>query len=203
MKTITLITNTELLNIRKTLNLCHKLSNVGLKRIQIREKRLDKKELINFIKKIKENVEEDCKLFLNGNLKLATELKLDGCHMPENAEVNKIDLDQKIQLGRSIHQNTLNPNPNNIFNYFHVGPVFPTLTHPSQAPITEKKIINLTKNLDNIIFVGGINLKNVEKLFNYNFSGIAVMRELLLSNDANYTFLKLNEILNGKNKNNN
>ena len=55
------------------------------------------------IKKIKENVEEDCKLFLNGNLKLATELKLDGCHMPENAEVNKIDLDQKI--GRIMFKN--------------------------------------------------------------------------------------------------
>lgn len=201
MKNITLITNTELLNIKKTLNLSNKLSKLGLKRIQIREKKLNKNELISFVKKMKDNVEEDCKLFLNGNPELAIKLGLDGCHMPENTEFNNINLNKKILLGRSIHQNTLTPNPNNIFNYFHVGPAFPTITHPGQIPITEKKIISLTKNLDNIIFVGGINLENVEKLFNYNFSGIAVMRELLLSNNADYTFLKLNEILNGKRKN--
>ena len=131
------------------------------------------------------------------NLDLAIEHNLTGVHLPENTIINKYMTSEKSMIyGRSLHESSQDLNPNNIFDYFHIGPVFPTLTHPGKKTLTKEKIVNLTKNLDNIIFVGGINIKNVHKLSNYNFNGIAVMRELLLSKNPSHTFLNLEEIMN-------
>ena len=199
MKNVTLITNTSLLNIKSTVELSAKLSRIGLKRIQIREKNLNRKDLIYFIKKMKDSVDESCEIFLNGNLDLAIENNISGVHFPESTKITKnIIKEKKILFGKSLHQNSLDLHMYNNFDYFHVGPVFPTLTHPDTATISNKKIISLTKNLDNIIFVGGINIKNACRLLKYNFNGIAVMRELLLSKNPNETFLNLEEIINGK-----
>ena len=199
MKNVTLITNTNLLNIENTVQLSVKLSRLGLKRIQIREKNLNRKDLIYFIKKMKDSVDESCEIFLNGNLDLAIENNISGVHFPESTKITKdIVKERKILFGKSLHQNSQDFNLYNIFDYFHVGPVFPTLTHPGTATINNEKIISLTKNLDNIIFVGGINIKNAYRLLKYNFDGIAVMRELLLSKNPNETFLNLEEIINGK-----
>ena len=197
MKNVTLFTNTDILGIEETVKLTVKLSRLGLKRIQIREKKIDRKKLIYFIKKMKDSIDESCKIFLNGNLDLAIEHNLTGVHLSENTIINNyMTSEKKILFGRSLHESSQDLNPNNIFDYFHIGPVFPTLTHPGKKTLTKEKIVNLTKNLDNIIFVGGINIKNVHKLSNYNFNGIAVMRELLLSKNPSHTFLNLEEIMN-------
>ena len=73
MKNVTLITNTKILGIEETVKLSVKLSRLGLKRIQIREKGLERENLIHFIKKMKDSIDETCKIFLNGNLDLAIE----------------------------------------------------------------------------------------------------------------------------------
>ncbi len=199
MKNITLITNTDILDIEGTIKLSIKLSRLGLKRIQIREKKLDRNDLIYFIKKMKDSIEENCEIFLNGNIDLAIDHNINGVHFSENTLITKkIISEKRILFGRSLHQNTKILNPNNIFSYFHAGPVFSTLTHPGKPTITNEKIINLTNNLDKIIFVGGINTNNAHKLLKYNFDGIAVMRELLLSKKPGSTFLNLEEIINGK-----
>tara|TARA_E500000331_G_C17165616_1_gene673684 strand:- start:187 stop:789 length:603 start_codon:yes stop_codon:yes gene_type:complete len=199
LKNITLITNTDILDIEGTIKLSIKLSRLGLKRIQIREKKLDRNDLIYFIKKMKDSIEENCEIFLNGNIDLAIDHNINGVHFSENTLITKkIISEKRILFGRSLHQNTKILNPNNIFSYFHAGPVFSTLTHPGKPTITNEKIINLTNNLDKIIFVGGINTNNAHKLLKYNFDGIAVMRELLLSKKPGSTFLNLEEIINGK-----
>ena len=199
MKNVTLITNTSLLSIEKTIKLSIQLSRLGLKRVQIREKKLNRSDLNYFIKKMKDSVDESCEVFLNGNLDLAIENNINGVHFPENTKITEdIIKEKKILFGKSLHQNSQNLNMYNIFDYFHVGPVFPTLTHPGEETITNEKIISLTENLGNIIFIGGINIKNAHRLLKYNFEGIAVMRELLLSKNPNEIFLNLEEIINGK-----
>ena len=67
MKTITLITNSDILNLEDTIKLSKKLSRIGLDRIQIREKNIPINKLRNFIKKMKDSTDETCKLILNGN----------------------------------------------------------------------------------------------------------------------------------------
>ena len=70
------------------------------------------------------------------------------------------------------------------------------MSHPNGKTIDEENISYISKKLSNIVLVGGINKNNAKKLLKYNFSGIAVMRELLLSTNPEETFLDLKEKIN-------
>ena len=192
MKTITLITNSEILSLEDTVKLSKKLSRNGLNRIQIRERNISHNSLTNFIKKMKDSIEESCELFINGNLDLAIENNLNGVHFPEKYQINEYQNKENLILGRSIHENT-DLNKHQKFDYYHLGPIFVTQSHPNQNTIKEKNISYISRKLSNVIFVGGININNVSKLLKYNFSGIAIMRELLLSRSPEKTFMELRE----------
>jgi len=196
LKSITLITNLNILNLEDTIKLSEKLSRLGLDRIQIREKNIPKNTLRNFIKKMKDSVDERCELILNGNFDLAVEYDLNGVHFPEKYPINKNFNTKKLIIGRSIHENTNFTNDQNYFDYFHLGPIFATLSHPNGKIIDEENISYIFKKLSNIVLVGGINNNNANELLKYNFSGIAVMRELLLSTSPEKTFLGLKEKIN-------
>ena len=196
MKTITLITNSEILSLEDTVKLSKKLSRNGLNRIQIRERNISHTLLTNFIKKMKDSIEESCELFINGNLDLAIENNLNGVHFPEKYQINEYQNKENLILGRSIHENTDLNKHQKKFDYYHLGPIFITQSHPNQNTIEEKNISYISRKLSNVIFVGGININNVSKLLKYNFSGIAIMRELLLSRSPEKTFMELREKIN-------
>ena len=139
MKTITLITNLNILNFEDTLKLSKKLSRIGLDRVQIREKNIPSSILRKFIKKMKDSTDDSCELILNGNLDLAIKYNLDGVHFPENYLINKKLDKQDLITGRSIHKNTILDKHQNYFDYFHLGPVFKTLSHPGEETINEEK----------------------------------------------------------------
>ena len=107
MKTITLITNSEILSLEDTVKLSKKLSRNGLNRIQIRERNISRTSLTNFIKKMKDSIEESCELFINGNLDLAIENNLNGVHFPEKYQINEYQNKENLILGRSIHELSL------------------------------------------------------------------------------------------------
>ncbi len=196
MKTITLITNSEVLSFEDTIKLSRKLSRIGLNRIQIRERNISHNSLTNFIKKMKDSIEESCELFVNGNFDLAIENNLNGVHFPEKYPIDEYQNKENLILGRSIHENTNLNKHRKKFDYFHLGPIFVTQSHPNENTIKEKNITYISRKLSNVIFVGGINTNNVSKLLKYNFSGIAVMRELLLSRSPEKTFMKLRKKIN-------
>ena len=196
MKTITLITNSDILDLEDTIKLSKKLSRIGLDRIQIREKNIPKNKLRSFIEKMKDSIDETCKLILNGNFDLAVEYNLNGVHFPEKYPITKKYSTKNLIIGRSIHENTNLTNDHKIFDYFHLGPIFTTLSHPNGKTIDEENISYISKKLSNIVLVGGINKNNAKKLLKYKFSGIAVMRELLLSTNPEETFLDLKEKIN-------
>ena len=140
MKTITLITNSEVLSFEDTVKLSKKLSRNGLNRIQIRERNISHTSLTNFIKKMKDSVEESCELFINGNLDLAIENNLNGVHFPEKYQINEYQNKENLILGRSIHENTDLNKHQKKFDYYHLGPIFVTQSHPNQNTIKEKNI---------------------------------------------------------------
>ena len=47
-----------------------------------------------------------------------------------------------------------------------------------------------------VILVGGINTCNLNNLINYKISGIAIMRDLLLSKDPESSYIELDQKLN-------
>ena len=200
-KSITLITNTLILNQSKTINLVKEILPCGLKRIQIREKSMSEKLLENFVFKLRELTLGKCELILNGSMELANKYQCDGIHVPDKSKLPNIKRKyeySKLIIGKSIHKDYKKENElENLVNYVHLGPVFKTKTHPTSLPIYRDKIKEICriKGLS-VILVGGINTYNLNNLINYKISGIAIMRDLLLSKDPESSYIELDQKLN-------
>ena len=200
-KSITLITNTLILSQSKTINLVKEILPCGLKRIQIREKSISEKLLENFVFKLRELTLGKCELILNGSMELANKYQCDGIHVPDKSKLPNIirkDEFSRLIIGKSIHKDYKKENKlENLVNYVHLGPVFKTKTHPISSPICRDKIKEICriKGLS-VILVGGINTNNLNNLINYKISGIAIMRDLLLSKDPESSYIELDQKLN-------
>ena len=199
-RSITLITNTTILSQSKTINLVKEILPCGLQRIQIREKSMPEKILEKFVSKLRELTLGKCELILNGSIELANKYQCDGVHMPDKGiseEQMKGDISGLI-MGRSIHENYKRENRlEDFYDYVHLGPTFRTETHPTYSPLSRNKIKKICEtNGLSVILVGGINTYNLDNLINYKISGIAVMRNLLLSKDPESTYIDLAQKLN-------
>ncbi len=198
-KSITLITNTRILNQSKIINLIKIILPLGLNRVQIREKSMPEKKLEDFVSKLRELTSGKCELILNGSVKLAEKYQCDGVHFPEKYKLVNKKLLPELIIGRSIHGNYKKGKKlENIIDYVHLGPTFETKSHPGSPPLAQHTIKEICeiKRLS-VILVGGINIYNLDDLVNYKISGIAVMRELLLSKDPESTYIHLEQKLNG------
>jgi len=204
-KLITLITNTNLLSEKKTIDLAKILVAAGLKRIQVREKSMARKNLENFIFELRKITLGECELIINGSLELARKYNCDGVHLPEkSALINQINFKENSNLifGRSVH-NIINPKNKwqKKIDYIHLGSVFKSGSHPFLDPL-DSEIINKTCALNNmqVMLVGGITSSNLEKLNKFNINGVAIMRELLLNKEPESTYINLEKKINEKNQ---
>ena len=200
-RSITLITNTTILSQSKTVKLVKEILPCGLKRIQIREKSMPEKMLEKFIYELRELTSGKCELILNGSIELAHKYQCDGVHIPDKGvpeEQMGSEYFGDFIIGRSIHENYKKENEfEDFYHYVHLGPTFKTETHPTSSPLSRDKIreISEIKGLS-VILVGGINTYNLDNLINYKISGIAVMRNLLLSKNPESTYINLEQKLN-------
>ena len=199
-RSITLITNTTILSQSKTINLVKEILPCGLQRIQIREKSMPEKILEKFVYKLRELTLGKCELILNGSIELANKYQCDGVHVPDKG-ISEEQMEGEISgliIGRSIHENYKKENElEDFYDYVHLGPTFRTETHPTYSPLSRNKIKKICEiNGLSVILVGGINTYNLDNLINYKISGIAVMRNLLLSKDPESTYIDLAQKLN-------
>jgi thiamine-phosphate diphosphorylase len=200
-RSITLITNTAILNQSKTINLVKEILPCGLQRIQIREKSMPEKILEKFVSELRELTSGKCELILNGSIELAHKYQCDGVHIPDKGASEEQMRSEHLSnfiIGRSIHENYKKGNEfEDFYHYVHLGPAFKTETHPTSSPLSRDKIREISEiNGLSVILVGGINTYNLDNLINYKISGIAVMRNLLLSKDPEYTYINLEQKLN-------
>jgi len=199
-KSITLITNTQILNIKKTILLAKKIIPYGLSCIQVREKSMKTDYLTDFLLELKLLTGSTCKLILNGPLDLALKTGCDGIHLPENSKnlsLKKITTDNFI-LGKSFHHLiSVKDSWVREFDYAQLGSIFKTRSHPNSSTMNLEEF-NLSCNQDKIpiIAVGGISLDTISNLKKYNISGVAIMRELLETNTPEKTMLDIDNKLN-------
>ena len=199
-KSITLITNTQILNIKKTILLAKKIIPYGLSCIQVREKSMKADYLTDFLLELKLLTGSTCKLILNGPLDLALKTGCDGIHLPANSKnlsLKKITTDNFI-LGKSFHHLiSVKDSWVREFDYAQLGSIFKTRSHPNSSTMNLEEF-NLSCNQDKIpiIAVGGISLDTISNLKKYNISGVAIMRELLETNTPEKTMLDIDNKLN-------
>ena len=161
----------------------------GVKIIQHRFKKGTDKDHLEeaiFIKKL-------CKKYnslfiINDRVDIALASNADGIHLGQN------DLDIKTArnlLGYSKiigvsanNENDISNAINNDCDYIGIGPVFESSTKKNKTPLGIEKIKNLTKDLNIPWFaIGGITTKNLSKLKINGFKKVALVSQLMNSED--------------------
>ena len=158
------------------------LLDTGVRAIQLREKDLSDTELrsvavpINHICKA-----YSAKLFINSNIGVATDVGVDGVHLPESlldtiqkakarnllvgCSVHDLDVAQKMQVAGA--------------NFVTYSPIYPTMSKPNPA-VGLKSLRRVVGALDIPVFaLGGITPSKVPECLNSGAFGVAAMSSVM------------------------
>ncbi|MAG82770.1 thiamine phosphate synthase [Candidatus Poribacteria bacterium] len=158
------------------------LLDTGVRAIQLREKDLSDTELrsvavpINHICKA-----YSAKLFINSNINIATDVGVDGVHLPESlldtiqkakarnllvgCSVHDLDVAQKVQVAGA--------------NFVTYSPIYPTMSKPNPA-VGLKSLKRIVGSLDIPVFaLGGITPSKVPECLNSGAFGVAAMSSVM------------------------
>ena len=158
------------------------LLDTGVRAIQLREKDLSDTELrsvavpINHICKA-----YSAKLFINSNIDVATDVGVDGVHLPESlldtiqkakarnllvgCSVHDLDVAQKMQVAGA--------------NFVTYSPIYPTMSKPNPA-VGLKSLKRIVGSLDIPVFaLGGITPSKVPECLNSGAFGVAAMSSVM------------------------
>ena len=177
------------------------LAENGLDVFQLRAKSMKDNEITYLIKDLSAaTFNTKMKLCINDNVNVAYKCKglIDILHLGQTDmdpnEAKKL-IDQNIQIGLSITDESQLGNIPNCISYLGVGPIFPTGSKSDASEVmgsnTLKKIINKT-NLP-VVAIGGISIEDVCDLFKIGVSGVAVISAILNENSPTENFQKMKE----------
>lgn len=160
----------------------------GVEIIQLREKNMSAKKILEIGKKIKQLcLQYDTTFIVNDRIDIAALLEADGVHLGQD------DLDVKSAreilganaiIGISTHapEQALEAVENGA-DYIGVGPVFETPTKEGRIPVGLEYVGWASKNIEIPAFaIGGIDLENVETVVNAGLSRVAVVRSIINAN---------------------
>jgi thiamine-phosphate pyrophosphorylase len=205
LKGLYLIVDTELLN--NNINFLDKLlpliDEVNI--LQLRAKSLPDDEFYNWAAKIR-NSRKDLCFIINDRVDIALAIGANGVHLGEKdlpVNVVKKLLGPFSIVGRTIHSLEELDRLNSarllgLLSYIAVGPIFSSSTKPSLKPKGIQFISSVLKKVRSLnlpVFgIGGINLKNINKLKNTGLDGFAVASAILKSPDLKETLKKFTSI---------
>lgn len=174
----------------------------GIKMIQLREKDLSERELLNFAYKMREITQEyGAKLFINNRLDIALCVKADGIHLGHASipirAIRQV-VGDKMQIGMSTHSiSEAIEAESDGADFITFGPVFNT---PSKMQYGEPLGLELLSEAVKIIkiqlfAIGGIKLKNVDSIKKAGLKNIALISGILASGDIYKTTQEFMKIL--------
>ena len=153
----------------------------GVTMLQLREKMLDKKLVIEEAKKVKQICKSfNVPLIINDHLDVALEIKADGVHVGlDDQPVDEIrkKLGKDFIIGATAK--TISQAQKAEFNgadYLGVGAVFPSLAKPNAVRIDKVQLKNICESVKiPVVAIGGIELNNISELIGSGISGVAVV----------------------------
>ncbi len=162
--------------------------NGGVTCIQLREKNLPHKQFLKRALLIRKICKKRNIIFIiNDNVKIAIESNADGVHIGQNDlsifEARKL-IGNKI-LGVSVQTvNQAIEAEKCGADYLGVGAIFPTQTKQDVSIVTINTLKKISQNVSiPVVAIGGLNLKNIEKLNQSGINGIAVSSAIFLENN--------------------
>lgn len=185
-------------------NIVKKLAQNGLDVFQLRAKTLNNNETIKLIFELHNAIKNtSTSLCINDNVQVAYKAKkvIDILHLgqsdmhPEEAQAL---LGDSIKIGLSITNiKQLNTIPKCV-SYIGVGPIYATNSkNNASLPIGEEGLKNIILKVNlPVVAIGGIETNNLKLLFTLGVSGVAVISNILNSNDPLQNFIKFKEEIN-------
>jgi thiamine-phosphate pyrophosphorylase len=160
-------------------------------KIILREKDLGETEYFSLSKRIKDiSNDYDVDLAIHSYINVAKSFKLKSIHLPfntfkKNIKENKDNLNKFNSIGVSTHslKEAIFAEENNA-DYILVGHIFSTLSKKDLKPKGLDFLKKIKKNIAIPIYaIGGINLENIGGILKLGINNVAVMSDLMESNN--------------------
>ena len=154
--------------------------------MQLREKDLPGRHLLEFAMNIRRAIGDKALLIINERVDVALLASADGVHLGEHAlspSNARILVGDDMLIGRSVHdyEGALEAQRHGA-DYLIAGSVFPTRSHPGQTPQGLRLIEDLASNLTiPYLAIGGINPQNAADVIRAGASGVAIISAILAS----------------------
>lgn len=162
----------------------------GVRAVQLREKDLPTRELLDLAYKFRElTARYDAKLFINDRLDIALSADADGIHLGQSGipvrEIRRVT-GKGMVIGCSAHsiKEAMEAESDGA-DFITFGPLFPT---PSKLkygePVGLESLRWAKKEVDLPIFgIGGIKLERIEEVINSGASGVALISGIFSASD--------------------
>lgn len=154
----------------------------GAKAVQLRDKKNDKRKILETVFELKKICEKANVLFLvNDYVDIALAADADGVHLGDDdlplTAVRKILSFEKI-IGRSVHNlKEAKKAEREGADYISIGAIYPTTTKEN-AILVKPSLIREIKNRVSlpVIAIGGINESNLDEVMKFGVDGVAVAK---------------------------
>lgn len=165
----------------KTISTIRSAIEAGVSCIQIREKNLSSKPLLNLLNSVIEiRKDSKTKLFVNERFDIALAAKVDGVHLSSNSiPVKKVhkNVPKSFLIGVSTHSSKAARKAKiEGADFVTFSPIFETLSKPNYGePKGLKKLSNLCDELKPfpVVALGGVNENNFRDIYKTGAKGIA------------------------------
>ena len=171
----------------------------GLNVFQLRAKNLDENNIIALLKDIRSAIHNtNTKLCINDNVSIASKVGnlIDILHLGQSdthPDKARRIIDSDIEIGLSItNENQIDYIPDCV-DYIGVGPIYKTNSKDDASePLGENGLKNIIlKTNVPVVAIGGISTTKVSKLFELGVSGVAVISNILNSENHLQNFISL------------
>lgn len=177
------------------------LHRAGVKLIQLRSKQLSELDYQQLCEKIIRHFPDADrpKFIINDNPEIARAVKADGVHLGQgdgNLVAARKLLGDAAIIGQSTHNETqLRNAPYAALSYIALGPIFHSQTKSGHAPeIGLENLQHLAKFAQKpLVAIGGITSKNAAAAYRAGASSVAVVQDLLVSDDLVRTVGEFNK----------
>lgn len=168
----------------------------GARVIQLREKRLPKREIYRIALELREMTKEAGATFIvNDYLDIAMVVDADGVHLGQKEL--PVDIARRIWkkdkiIGLSTHSiDEAIEAVRASVDYISIGPIYETKTKEIHLPIGTEVIRRLRAKIEvPLVAIGGINLDNVSEIIRAGADGVAVISAIAGSSDISETTKK-------------
>lgn len=173
-----------------TLKIAEEAVHAGIDILQMREKNKTKDELVKLGKKLSSLCKASETIFIvNDNPTLANEVEADGVHLgQEDIIKHPIKVSRELVgsdgiIGISTHSVEQFKIANDMdVDYIAFGPLFPTRTKDYSIGTNDiEKVLSIA--VKPVVFIGGINLENIDEVLSKGAKNIAVIREIVQSDN--------------------